>query len=217
MDKSSIRKEIGSLINTLKEHSDNISDKEHIPHLELELMLHNIEKLYQKAIVYQHLSSFPEPIANESPVEKKEGLSTPLSLSSAKSEPLKIAMEEGAPADLFVPIVNSVPENPKQETILDKKEELLVEKTVKPSINKNQKPAIADMSKVIGINDKFQFANELFGGNMQEYSIAVQQLNSVESLEAAMDYFSNLQMLYKWDLENETVKRLLELVDRRHS
>ena len=88
---------------------------------------------------------------------------------------------------------------------------------MKPSINKNQKPAIADMSKVIGINDKFQFANELFGGNMQEYSIAVQQLNSVESLEAAMDYFSNLQMLYKWDLENETVKRLLELVDRRHS
>ena len=58
MDKLSIRKEIGALINSIKEHSDNIGDKEHIPQLELELLLHKIEKLYQKSIVYNHLQSF---------------------------------------------------------------------------------------------------------------------------------------------------------------
>jgi exonuclease VII small subunit len=52
---------------------------------------------------------------------------------------------------------------------------------------------------------------------MQELNIAVQQLNSAESLESAMDYFENLAQLYNWDLENQTVKRLLDLVDRRYS
>src|ERR1044072_3137802 len=59
MDKSQIRKEIAALINSIKEHSDNIGEKEHIPQLELELILHKIEKLYQKSIVFNHLNTYP--------------------------------------------------------------------------------------------------------------------------------------------------------------
>jgi hypothetical protein len=217
MGKSSIRKEIASLINSIKEHSDNMGDKEHIPQQEFELILHEIEKLYQKAIVYNHLNNSLERISVESPAEKNDGLSGTLSSRSETTEPLILAMDEVAPVDSTVEIVDMASEKLGQEKIPEKKEELLVEKTVIPSINKIQKLPIADISKAIGINDKFQFANELFAGNMQEYSVAVQQLNSLESLEAAMDYFSNLQMLYAWDLENQTVKRFLELVDRRYS
>lgn len=217
MGKSSIRKEIASLINSIKEHSDNMGDKEHIPQQEFELILHEIEKLYQKAIVYNHLNNSLERISFESPAEKNDGLSGTQSSRSEKTEPLILAMGEVAPVDSKVEIVDMTSEKLGQEKIPEKKDELLVEKTVIPSINKIQKLPITDISKVIGINDKFQFANELFAGNMQEYSVAVQQLNSLESLEAAMDYFSNLQMLYAWDLENQTVKRFLELVDRRYS
>ena len=210
MDKLSIRKEIGALINSIKEHSDNIGDKEHIPQLELELILHKIEKLYQKSIVYNHLHSLSDVNENAKPVEKKDDNLTPISVITPKVEPVKVAEVVDKPIDLFGGTIPPAIEKPKQEKKVEKKEE-------KPVANKIQKPAITDITKAIGLNDKFQFAKELFGESMQEYSIAIQQLNSAESLEGAMDYFSNLQMLYEWDMENETVKRLLDLVDRRYS
>ena len=76
---------------------------------------------------------------------------------------------------------------------------------------------VSDLRSAIGLNDKFQFANELFAGEMKEYDIALQQLNSSESAESAMNYFNSLQQLYNWDMENDTVKRLLTLVQRRYS
>ena len=214
MDKLSIRKEIGSLINSIKEHSDNIGDKEHIPQLELELILHKIEKLYQKSIVYNHLNSLPDEDKAVRSLEKKADHLSTLAATTEKAEPVKVVETVDKPIDLFGGAIPPVLEKPKQEKKAEKKEEKREEK---PVASKIQKPAITDITKAIGINDKFQFANELFTGSMQEYSIAVQQLNSAESLEAAMDYFSNLQMLYEWDVENETVKRLLDLVDRRYS
>jgi hypothetical protein len=215
MDKSDIRKEIAVLINSIKEHSDNIGDKVHIPQLELELILLKIEKLYKKSIVFNHLHSTPafadkdlikpkleeqvaEKVAAEIPkVEKKTVIVKPIDVSDK-------------PIDLFGSELPPVAEKPKAEKKIEKKDE-------KPILNKIQKPSIDDINKAIGLNDKFLFSNELFAGNMQEYGIAIQQLNTAGSIESAMDYLSNLQQLYDWDIEKETVKQLFDLVDRRYS
>jgi hypothetical protein len=215
MDKSDIRKEIAVLINSIKEHSDNIGDKVHIPQLELELILLKIEKLYKKSIVFKHLHSTPafadkdlikpkleeqvaEKVAAEIPkVEKKTVIVKPIDVSDK-------------PIDLFGSELPPVAEKPKAEKKIEKKDE-------KPILNKIQKPSIDDINKAIGLNDKFLFSNELFAGNMQEYGIAIQQLNTAGSIESAMDYLSNLQQLYDWDIEKETVKQLFDLVDRRYS
>lgn len=212
MDKSSIRKEIAALINSIKEHSDNIGDKEHIPQLELELILHKIEKLYQKSIVFNHLNTFPDQITISSksePSVEKPILEAPKL--EIKTETIKPTPVSEKPIDLFGSEIPAVTEKPKQE----KKVEKPIEKIV--SSNKIQKPSIQDLTKAIGLNDKFLFANELFEGSMQEYNIAIQQLNGAGSLESAMDYFSTLQQLYEWDMEKETIKQLLDLVDRRYS
>ena len=191
MDKFKIRKEIATLINSIKEHSDNIGDSKHIPQLELELILTKIKNLYEKSIVFNYLNTIPENQQTESPKQE------------VRSEPAKTP----APTvDLFgSELVPSI-EKPKAEKKIDKSVQ-----------SKIQKPAITDLKSAIGINDQFQFANELFEGSIQEYGIAIQQLNTAESLESAIDYFSNLQQLYNWDPKNETAKRLLELVDRRYS
>lgn len=208
MDKSTIRKEIAALINSIKEHSDNIGDNRHIPQIELELILHKIEKLYQKSIVFNHLNSngdiqqntdTAKPIVETPKVEVKQETVKPIT--------------SDKPIDLFGSEIPPVTEKPKQEKKIEKKEE----KPVVVVPNKIQKPSIQDLTKAIGLNDKFLFANELFEGNMQEYNIAIQQLNGAGSLESAMDYFSNLQQLYEWDMEKETVKQLVDLVDRRYS
>lgn len=215
MDKLTIRKEIAVLINSIKEHSDNIGDKDHVPQLELELILHKIEKLYQKTIVFNHINSLSDTIGSSQPItsgkkEEEKKIILEIPKQEIKPEPVKFTETDATPVDLFGSVLPPIVEKPKQEKKSEKKEE-------KPVANKIQKPAVSDITKAIGINDKFRFANELFQGNVQEYSIAIQQLNSAESIESAMDYFGNLQQLYDWDLESETVKYLLDLVDRRYS
>lgn len=217
MDKKQIRKEIAILISSIKEHSDNIGDKEHIPQLELELILHKIERLYQKSIVFNHLNSMPKQYIPK-PEEKKEENAvvqkTP-SVDNSKEEVNQNKKEEPksetqkSSVDLFGSELPPAAEKPKLEKKTEKKEE-------KPLV-KIHKPAITDIKASIGINDKFQYANELFGGNIQEYEIAIQQLNTAETLESASEYFMSIQQLYNWDSENETVKRLFDLVERRYS
>lgn len=232
MNKSKIRKEIAALIDSIKEHSDNIGDKKHIPQLELEMILNKIKKLYEKSIVFNYLNSvsgtiYEELSLKETKEEPKDSLPITFGkpihkdLSDKETEKKEIKTEETKIFNVITPVVDlfgaAIPptiekqkHEKKVETKIEKKEEKLIPGNI-------HKPAISDLSKAIGINDKFQFANELFAGNIQEYSIAIQQLNSSEGLESAMDYFSNLQQLYEWDSENQTVKRLLDLVDRRYS
>jgi hypothetical protein len=202
MSKSQIRKEIAALINSIKEHSDNIGEKEHIPQLELELILHKIEKLYQKSIVFNHLNSLPRASLQKEEEESKTEVKS-LKKEEAPREVIK-------PVDLFGTEVD-----PSEKPKVEKKTEKEVKKEVKPL--QIHKPSIADLRSAIGINDKFQFMNELFAGNMQEYEIAVQQLNTAETLESAVEYFMNIQQLYNWNNDDETVKRLFELVERRYS
>ncbi|MCX6294495.1 MAG: hypothetical protein NTX97_00265, partial [Bacteroidetes bacterium] len=193
MDKANIRKEISVLINSIKEHSDNIGNKEHIPQLELELILHKIEKLYQKSIVFNHLNSYPNDKGNKQKGNDDTVIIAPIvqaPVVELKKEVEKPAEIIDKPIDLFGTELPLPTEKSKIEKKIEKKEEKVADKNI-------QSPAITDITKAIALNDKFLFANELFGGNMQEYNIAIQQLNSAESLASAMDYFSNLQLLYE--------------------
>jgi outer membrane biosynthesis protein TonB len=234
MDKSGIRKEIAALINSIKEHSDNIGNNTHIPQLELELILHKIEKLYQKSIVYNYLNSVqsdmrtvvntdavkvsPQQIV-ETAQKMKEEQQVRIEPVLKTEEPVaKPKVQEVAPAIISTvkEVVTPPPvqEKPVQKPVPVAEKVLPAEK---PLGNKIQKPPISDLRTAIGINDKFQFANELFGGNMTEYDVAIQQFNSAGSATSAMAYFESLSKLYSWDAENETVKHLSSLIERRYS
>lgn len=220
MDKKQIRKEIAALINSIKEHSDDIGDKEHISQIELEVILNKIEKLYQKSIVFNHLHSEEYQSTKRSVESKAEVKAEPaIAPNVNKAEEVKkaepIAVEALNPVDL---VLESFIERSASEVKVEKKEEIKIEKKEeKPSVSKIQKPSLTDLRSAIGLNDKFQFSNELFEANIQEFEIAIQQLNTAGTLDSAMQYFSSLQQLYNWSEENETAKRLLELVERRYS
>jgi hypothetical protein len=80
---------------------------------------------------------------------------------------------------------------------------------------KLQKKPITDLKAAIGINEKFQFINELFHGNMTEYNIAINQVNICANHQEAEAYLDTLKELYKWDAESEAVVTFSELVERR--
>jgi len=203
MDKKAIKNEIDSLIQKMKERSSAVSDIDKISDAEMTVLIDTVDELYQKLAVLKYLKSNPETKAL---VDEKQD--------EVKQEPEKPAETNVPPVDLFggeLPPV-FVQEKPKAEKKVVKKEEKPLQ-----VISKIQKPKLDNLNTAIGLNDKFQFANELFEGSMPEYNVAIQQLNTAETIESAMEYVENLQQLYNWDFENETVKRLLDLVDRRYS
>lgn len=197
MDKNKLREEITALIDSIKKHSDEIGDSEHMPQLELELILSKIKSLYEKSIVLNYLNSSEKKIDPRTTIEEKifveiskkeEALNTEKQAKIATQEQAVVAEEKTTTIE---PVVNPITSTPPNKT--------------------------TDIRSLIGINDKFQYANELFSGNMQEYEIAIQQLNSSEDHESAMVYFNSLLKLYNWDQEQDTVKRLSDTIRRKYS
>lgn len=75
---------------------------------------------------------------------------------------------------------------------------------------------VADLKAAIGINEKFLFINQLFDGNLQNYSEAIEKLNTSPDLYAAKQFVSaELANRFNWTDNNEHVKSFLDLVERR--
>jgi hypothetical protein len=201
MDRNSIRKEIIALVSNIKNQSDVLANEKYPSQLDLELFLHKIEKLYQKSIVFNHLSLFDgfeeqeqQPVSSSAPVAIAEVQQAPV-----LQPPVKAAEPVIQPES--VPLV----------------QQPVPEKTVEPIAPVIQKKSLPDLKSAMGINDKFQFTNELFKGNMQEFNIAIEQLNAADTLASALNYLKSMQPLYGWDEENETLKRLLAILHRRYA
>lgn len=77
---------------------------------------------------------------------------------------------------------------------------------------KFQQQPLTDLFKAIGINEKFLFVKELFGGHADSYTQTLTYINQAGSFNEAVEY---LDRHFTWDFENPTVQKLLELVHRR--
>ncbi|HOK26611.1 MAG TPA: hypothetical protein P5320_11250 [Bacteroidales bacterium] len=71
---------------------------------------------------------------------------------------------------------------------------------------------VRDLTEIIGVNDRFLFIREIFGGNRHAYEEVISKLNSVSSIEEAKDILKNY---YSEGEENEVVNQLLNLVKRK--
>lgn len=79
-----------------------------------------------------------------------------------------------------------------------------------------QHKPIADLKTTIGINEKFQFINELFEGSSYEYNDAIQRLNTRMSSDEAMAALNTLKIQYAWNEEDTTYTLLHTYVTRRY-
>jgi hypothetical protein len=77
---------------------------------------------------------------------------------------------------------------------------------------KMQTKPIRDLSKAIGLNDRFLFIKELFEGNKEAYYEAVQIINEMPSLEEAENY---IRERFHWDEDKPEVIKFMDLVRRR--
>ena len=80
---------------------------------------------------------------------------------------------------------------------------------------KLQQNPVRDLKSVIGINDKFLFVNELFGGSMEKYNKSIENLNDLKTMNGAMIYLNELKIELQWNSSNEAYQKLAELVKRK--
>ena len=76
---------------------------------------------------------------------------------------------------------------------------------------------ISDLTKEIGINEKYLITENLFSGDNQACLDAIKELNEFQNIDQASDFFKNsLSKKHNWNPKSNQVKRLINLVERRY-
>ncbi|UPK71149.1 hypothetical protein [Chitinophaga filiformis] len=77
---------------------------------------------------------------------------------------------------------------------------------------------VKDLRQAIGINDKFQFIQELFRGDVDTYERSVKTINELNSLQEAEYWIEReLKIRQGWVDDNRTVRQFYNLVKKRFS
>jgi chemotaxis protein histidine kinase CheA len=187
------------------------------------------EKDKQPAVTHEE----PEPKdSSEKETTEEEKVSTPeeptpdeeppheTSISDISDDNTPIKEETTNP--ISEPVEKAHPEKKKENQVLGEK--LIPGKSsFNEQIGKNQKssssnrsfsaPPIADLKKAMGINDRFFFQRELFGGSADVMNQTLEQLNEMQGVNEAQNF---LLANFNWDPENEAVLSFMELVERRY-
>ncbi len=246
-DRNLLLDEIHDLLEIIEEqtHSFRYLD-ERIPRIELDIVMSNIRKLYEKVNHLQKLNG-PEP-RQEAPQAPEPGFSEGIRIrfdgpaeSVAKTQSVVETTPAPPPINLPEPPPTpkpaQKPSNPTRPVVTPT---LFPDEpqTIGEKIKKEEAPSVADrisgqiedksvasnlmhmpladIRAAIGINEKFLFINELFGGSLQEYNQAIQSLNQANGEEDALTIFEDYSGRYNWNPRLPAVIKLKELVKRRY-
>jgi hypothetical protein len=226
LDKKAILKDIEVLIRSIKVHYDNIENEHRIPTIELELITSKIRKLHEKSIVYNHLHYLEEEqiqsarrlkldqlIFKHNSDEKIEQTNTEAISSKLYDAQLKFeekvtsmqkAQEEKEPVSENNPTIDADKDlvNEEASNFLKKDTNLAQETNFKP----------IQLGSKIGINDRFRFIKNLFGGNGMAMEEALKEIEQCQSAQALNDCITQLKKKNHWHEEDETVIDFMSLV-----
>ena len=186
------------VIQQLKEEAKNVEQhvaqllqNESLTQAEAEQFLSDVEKLYRNLSVYAH-------------VLKTQG-----------NLQVHLKIMQSVPSVVEEPIIPVVPVI--EEEIAVTEPEIKVETAEKPDT-----PVITDetisLKKIeFSINDKFRVINELFFQNPKEFETAIQQLNAITTVDETLFYLDSLKQIYNWKDDNQLVKTLYSLANKRFS
>ncbi|MDR2910760.1 MAG: hypothetical protein LBV47_05285 [Bacteroidales bacterium] len=163
----------------------------------------------------------------------EHGIKTPLEIKEEKIEaepPVTVGTnyEITEKEELNIPAGEKEPEIPNKETVnageikIDASRRLGDSFTKGKSLNdvledcnklefKLSNRPVNNIQVAIGINDRFQYIRELFGGSSEKYTNTVILLDSMNSINDALSY---LQQNFKWE-NSETGLKFINLVKRR--
>lgn len=172
----------------VEKHLSQLQQDEPLTQAETEQFLYDVEKLYRNLAVYAH-------------VLKTQG-NLQVHLKIMQNAPLP---EEPVAAEKMVQPPVPTPAQP------------VVAEQVEPAPVAVLEENTAFKKIEVSINDRFRIINELFAQSQSEFQAALQQLNSIHTLDESLFYLDSLKQIYKWKDDNQLVKTLYSLVNRRFS
>ena len=224
----------------LREVSDLLSrsvETGALPAIEIDLALSKLRNVYELLLIIQkseiHSPAKPAVVpvappekeitpAEELASAKKTARPKPLPpVSKPKSDPVQII--KAVPAETTGPAEN-LQETARKPEILGEKfsrQGKIIHDAISESSGMSRKDLsslhqsrpLKNIEEAIGINDRFLFIKELFGGESERYTQTMTELNSAVDFNEAYRY---IEQNFSWDQESEAVQKLLELVRRRH-
>ena len=121
------------------------------------------------------------------------------------------------PQEMLQRIEQQVPALPLTEKEIPSINERLKERKVEISDTLSAEP-IKDLKKAIGINDRFLFVNELFGGDESVFDRSIKTINGF-SIWPEAEYWIRRELKTKlgWREDSDSVRQFDQLVRRRFS
>lgn len=93
------------------------------------------------------------------------------------------------------------------------------------SLKSKEKQTLADklaksggksMMKMLTLNQRFMFVNELFEGNQNQFLSAIEQIDGMDNYKEASSHIKkSFADKYNWDMETEEVQEFMVLVEKR--
>lgn len=148
------------------------------------------------------------------PVHKPEPAEEPQKEEQIAVAPIKKIEETKVPTDLFGDTENYTLADKyrdEKKTFHDKISGGNKDKTIADTL---QKP-ISDLRTGIGVNDRFVFINELFGGSMADYQAAIEEINRQGNFEAATLVITQYKQVLNWKEDSGSLSKLMGFVKRR--
>lgn len=154
----------------------------------------------------------PEPVPEpDKDAGKEEQADIEHSATDDKKERVKQPSSTGPVLNLFEEeLSNNQPDDKKPVG-----EKIAGEKPVESIGEVIQSKKIDSLKLAIGINEKFFFLNELFEGNMKEYSDTIDALDQKETYKDAMEYLAVLLAEKNWDEESGAYNQLKGFLERK--
>ncbi len=84
-------------------------------------------------------------------------------------------------------------------------------------VSDNQKSSVKDIKSAIGLNEKFQFINQLFNGDAKKYHSVIDELNTSTSVDIALNSIREISDFNNWESHPASAKSFIEIVERRFS
>ena len=198
----------------------NLVDGEHLVHDNPFVMpvvedYGNTESQFEKEIVELPKEELPvfEPV--EMPQEE-EAIEEPEPEPVEESQEVAEELEQPEEIDEPMPFANDF-EKDDSEYELDAPETLVehLQHDDNSLAAKLQQKSINELRTAIGINDKFLFVNELFGGSMEKYNRSIENLDDMKTLNGTLIYLNELKVELQWNSSNEAYQKLLNLIHRK--
>jgi len=219
--------DIEKLVSNFKNYSS-------IPNIELDLALSRLRNVYDLLLMFKDdkraesllqvtipKADTPEPkaipVIEDEPIlvvkiSEEPKTATPIEEITIKTE-IKAEILPDVVPEFESPkeVKTQIPSTAKEEkTFLNEKHAVSVGK--KDVASKLQSQGIKSIAGSLGINDKFLFIRELFGGNAEIFRQTMEQLDESRNFN---DAYTILITNFQWDMDSEVVQMLLNLIRRK--